>query len=132
MPETVGGADTTYQRMMNNFNQAQTHKRKIVSGYMDGQQTTFQNYFSYIADKVHEYTWFETPEGGDTLKRNIEAINRCFYPLSVEEIIENLKRENSPFSRRCLEQMERNSMLSMKLALKMVRDGKNLCYKSCL
>jgi len=46
--------------------------------------------------------------------------------------MENLKRENTPFSLKCLEAMEKNSMLSMKLALKMLRDALNLDYRGCL
>ena len=46
--------------------------------------------------------------------------------------MENLKRENTPFAHACLQQMAKNSMLSMKLALKMVRQAFNLDFKGCL
>ena len=131
MPETVGVADFKYQSVMELYNKGQMLDKER-SGYMDGQESFYQNYFRYIAGYVREYSWFDAPEGGETLKRNIQAIDRCFYSGSVEEIMENLRRENSVFSRRCLEQMERNSMLSMKLALKMIRMARNLCYKGCL
>jgi chaperone required for assembly of F1-ATPase len=51
----------------------------------------------------------------------MQAINRCFYSSTIEEIMENLKKENTPFALACLQQMNKNSMLSMKLALRMVR-----------
>jgi hypothetical protein len=106
---------------MERYNKSQMEGTSKGTGYMDMPQKYFQNYFRYVTDYVKEYTDFDFPEGGETLKRNIQAINRCFYSNTVEEIIDNLKRENSPFAKKCLEQMERNSMLSMKLSLKMMR-----------
>lgn len=44
----------------------------------------------------------------------------------------NLRKENHPFATECLKQMERNSLLSMNLALKMVRKAVNLDYKGTL
>jgi len=46
--------------------------------------------------------------------------------------MENLKKENSPFAKMCLDRMQSNSMLSMKLALKMLRESRNLDYKGNL
>ncbi len=43
-----------------------------------------------------------------------------------------LKEENSAFSNLCLQRMQANSMLSMKLALKMLRNARNLDYKGCM
>ena len=48
-------------------------------------------------------------------------IDRCFRSNSVEEIMDNLRRESHPFAKECLEAMQRNSVQSMQLALKMVR-----------
>lgn len=50
-----------------------------------------------------------------------QMIGRCFYANSIEEIMENLRKEGSPFALECLAAMERNSKLSMRLALKMLR-----------
>ena len=61
-----------------------------------------------------------------------EMIARCFYPSSVDQIMQNLRDEGSPFALKCLEAMERNSRLSMALALKMLRQAANLDYISCL
>ena len=73
------------------------------------------------------------PHNKNTFKRHTDIINRCFYPSSVEEIIELLKKEgDSPFTKLCLERMKSNSMLSMKITLKMLRDAKNKDYKSAL
>ena len=61
-----------------------------------------------------------------------EMIARCFYPSTIEEIKQNLRDEGSPFALKCLEAMERNSDLSMRLALKMLRKAASLDYTSCL
>lgn len=62
----------------------------------------------------------------------MEMIGRCFYSNSIEEIKQNLRDEGTPFAIKCLEAMERNSDLSMRLALKMLRKAANLDYVSCL
>ena len=59
-------------------------------------------------------------------------IARCFYPSSIGEIKENLRKEGSPFAKECLQAMERNSELSMALTLKMMRQAANLDYVSCM
>jgi enoyl-CoA hydratase len=59
-------------------------------------------------------------------------IDRCFWSNSVEEIIDALKRETHPFAKEILQKMECNSMLSMKLALKMLREAKNKSYGDIL
>ena len=63
---------------------------------------------------------------------HMQLIDRCFYSNSVEEIMRNLRRENHPFAKACLERMENNSMLSMQLALQMMRRARNLDYKGCM
>ncbi len=58
-----------------------------------------------------------------------------FSSSSLEEITENLRREaaeGSTFATVCLKKMEANSELSMKIALKMIRDAKNLDFKGAL
>jgi len=59
-------------------------------------------------------------------------INRCFWPDSVEQIMDLLRKETHPFAKDILQRMESNSMLSMKLALKMIRKSKNLAYGEIL
>ena len=59
-------------------------------------------------------------------------IDRCFWHDSIEEITDALKRETHPFAKEILHKMECNSMLSMKLALKMLRKSKNLGYGEIL
>ena len=66
------------------------------------------------------------------LLKNADAINRCFYASSLEEIKECLKRENSQFGAACLAKMAANSELSMKLALKMLRQSRGSDFKGSL
>ena len=63
-----------------------------------------------------------------SLLQHRQLIDRCFRADSVEEIMENLQKENHPFAQEVLEKMQGNSMLSMKLALKMLREAQNLGY----
>jgi hypothetical protein len=102
------------------------------AGFFDHDATTF-NQFDYI----HKYLRLHTGHiySDNTVKTLIqhrEMIDRCFWSNSVEEIIESLKRESNPFAKEILQKMECNSMLSMKLALKMVRKAKNLGYGEIL
>lgn len=67
-----------------------------------------------------------------TLLKHKQLIDRCFYPNSVEEIMENLRREVDPFAKKVLTQMEANSMISMKVALRMMRKAQNMAYGEVL
>ena len=59
-------------------------------------------------------------------------IDRCFWPSSVEAIMDNLRRESHPFAKEILERMEANSMLSMSLSLAMLRRARNMCFGDIL
>ena len=61
-----------------------------------------------------------------------QLIDRCFWSNSIEEIMENLRNEDDKFAQEVLQRMEANSMLSMKLALKMIRKAKNMCFRDVL
>jgi len=82
----------------------------------------------YIKSHIdHEY------EADKTVAfQHMEMIGRCFYSNSIKEIMQNLRDEGTPFALKCLAAMERNSDLSMKLALKMLRQASSLDYASCL
>ena len=59
-------------------------------------------------------------------------IARCFYPGTLEEIRHRLRSEKDPFAKKCLDAMDRNSKLSMRLGLSMLRKAINMDYTSCL
>lgn len=131
-PRTNRVAEFNYMQELDKFNDARFNKNaepELLSGHHN------QEYFNFLQHQLDYVTQY-TPENYDAnkskFKKHLQAINRCFYSNSIEEIMENLKRENTPFSKLCLENMERNSMLSMKLALKMLRDAQNLDYRGCL
>jgi hypothetical protein len=69
---------------------------------------------------------------GKTWLRKQRIIDRCFYHNTVEEIMEALKKERDPWAHRVHQQMSKNSMLSMKITLKMMRYAKNECYGNIL
>ena len=100
-------------------------------GYLEYGHGIYQNYFTYILDPIKraEIPFQKFPTD---LQKNIQMINRCFYSNSLEEIIENLKSEDSAFANLCLKKMQSNSTLSMKLSLKMLQQAKNLDFKGCL
>ena len=51
------------------------------------------------------------------IANHFQEIDRCFYANTVEEIIENLEKEGTPFAKDCLRLMKQNSLLSMKITL---------------
>lgn len=91
----------------------------------------FRNYYSPIIEYIktlngHKYSH------ADNISNYFQDIDRCFYASTVEEIIENLKRENTLFAKQCLSKMNQNSMLAMKATLQMMRKARSLDYKGCL
>lgn len=83
---------------------------------------------NYISSHLNQ--WYH--EDIHVAIRHKKLIDRCFYSRSVEEIMENLRREVHPFAKECLDHMERNSMVSMQLAREMLHKAKNLDYTGCL
>lgn len=93
----------------------------------------YQNYFNYILGYLKGHSGHQYPVSQSALLvKNAQAINRCFHPSSLDHIIENLKQEGTPFAQLCLDKMSHNSTLSMKLALKLVRDARSLDFKGAL
>ena len=91
-------------------------------------QQSFQKINDYLKSHIgHKYEADKT-----VAVQHKELIARCFYPSTIEEIMHNLRQESHPFAKKCLEAMERNSDLSMALALKMLRQASGLDYASCL
>lgn len=101
-------------------------------GYLEYGKGMFANYFQFLTDYAKFHSDLTYNHDKANIYRNMQTINRCFYPNTIEEIMENLRLENTPFSLQCLEKMQTNSMLSMKIALKMLRESKSLDFKGCL
>ena len=128
-PDVVAAADVEYERIL--------RRDAAAKSTQEG-----RNYFDTVQDdrfklSSFEYTYMfmSNHVGNDydmnpqsTILQHKSTIDRCFNSDSLEEIMANLEAEDTEFSRKTLQRMKSNSELSMKLALKMVRKAKNLCY----
>ena len=129
-PDLVAEADLGYEAMLKQYDLAKNGEQG--AGYFDHPAIT-HNFFDY----THKWLSIHAGHGYDfdavkSLLQHQEMIDRCFYPNSVEEIMENLRREEHPFAKEVLQKMECNSMLSMKLALRMLRKAQNMAYGEIL
>ncbi|HEV7437114.1 MAG TPA: enoyl-CoA hydratase/isomerase family protein [Pseudorhizobium sp.] len=70
-------------------------------------------------------SWFATAPGESELQKHRVLIDRCFTHDSVEQIIAALKSEDDDFARRALETILKRSPTSLKLTLRLLRDGRN-------
>lgn len=129
IPSLTADSEYKYKQMMKNYNQR--YEGKI--GYLDHTEAIYHNHYDHLMGYLKSHTHHDFNRKERAFHNQLEIINRCFYSHTVEEIIENLRHEkDTPFAQKCLERMNSNSLLSMKLALKMLRDAKNLDYKGCL
>ena len=85
-------------------------------------ENKFRYYDNYKTqhDYVTQYldSWYK--QDINVAMRHKKLINRCFYSRSVQEIMENLRKEVHPFAHECLKAMERNSMASLQLTREMM------------
>ena len=129
-PDVVSEADAKYRKMI--MQHYQDNNEQEGFGYFDHEYDTF-NRFKYYHDylKIHSGHSY-TKESVQSILNHREMIDRCFWPNSVEEIINNLNKETHPFAKEILQKMKGNSMLSMKLALQMIRNSENMAYGEIL
>lgn len=133
LPSLTAEADLFYKRQLEQYNQRFTGEQEF--GYLENRdEALYLNYYNFLMGYVKSHIGHEYPRDPRTLlTKNAQAINRLFYSSSLEEILDNLRRESdTPFARLCLEKMSQNSTLSMKLALRMLRQARNLDFKGCL
>lgn len=65
------------------------------------------NHYKYNSDHVRKNLPVEPVDlHGSILRKYEKDINRCFYADTIEEIIENLKKENTKFAKYCLDRFE--------------------------
>lgn len=129
-PDVVAEADLEYEAILRRHDQSRN--KPAGPGYFDHEATTF-NSFDYMHKWLQLHAGHSYSEDAvKTLLQHKEMIDRCFWPNSVEEIMDNLRREAHPFAKEVLQKMESNSMLSMKLALKMLRKAQNMAYGEIL
>lgn len=97
-----------------------------------GDVFTYRNYYTDIMNYVEPRIQSPWSKFAGEASNHQMMIDRCFRSKTVEEIMDNLRKEAHPFAKECLDAMQRNSMQSMQLALKMVRRAQNLDYRGCL
>ncbi|XP_062390561.1 3-hydroxyisobutyryl-CoA hydrolase, mitochondrial isoform X2 [Sardina pilchardus] len=66
------------------------------------------------------------------LEQHMETINRLFDAGSVEGIVENLKKDGSPFAKKQVETIAKMSPTSMKLTLKQLEHGASMTLQEVL
>ncbi len=98
-------------------------------GYLESGDPIYQNYYNHVLSYMRLHMGHPYSKSGDTFMKHQDVMNRCFYPSKVEDIMDLLRKEDSKFAKLCLQRMEANSMLSMKITLKMLRDARNKDYK---
>ena len=74
----------------------------------------------------------EFDEQSFALEEKLPLIDDCFKEDSVENILENLKRVNDEWSIKTAQTMEKMSPTSMKVSLRMLREGRNKSLEECL
>ncbi|XP_030641753.1 3-hydroxyisobutyryl-CoA hydrolase, mitochondrial isoform X1 [Chanos chanos] len=66
------------------------------------------------------------------LQQHIEAINRLFQADSVEQIVENLKNDGSPFAQKQAETLAKMSPTSLKLTFRQLQAGATMSLQEVL
>ncbi|XP_078084721.1 3-hydroxyisobutyryl-CoA hydrolase, mitochondrial isoform X1 [Mustelus asterias] len=81
-----------------------------------------------IADVLNSYHFKCKADDNFVLEEHMDKINRLFKTNSVEEILQNLKQDGSPFALQHLETLKKMSPTSMKITFQQLEEGatKNL------
>lgn len=133
IPSSVSHAEAFYNKQLR-----QESKKHQMEGYGYLEKQYGENDFDYqriyqpMTDYIKSHIGHQYEADKTVAFQHIEMIGRCFYPSDIGEIKQNLRQEGSPFALECLAAMERNSDLSMRLALKMLREANSLDYVKCL
>ncbi|NWV24971.1 HIBCH protein, partial [Origma solitaria] len=87
-----------------------------------------------IADLLNSYHMKCTidQEKAFVLDEHMEKINSIFSANSMEEIVEKLKQDGSPFAMKQLEAINKMSPTSLKLTLRQLREGASLSLQDVL
>ena len=118
VPSSVAEAEFNYMKLLRR--DAKGHEGKEL-GYLDfaecmansGDHFVYKNYFKDMLAYIKEHINQPYPSNNGVYISHSQLIDRCFYSNSVEEIMENLKKETDPFAAQCLAAMQRNSPTSM-------------------
>jgi 3-hydroxyisobutyryl-CoA hydrolase len=66
-----------------------------------------------------------------SLGPHMQTINRCFGQDSVEQIVEALEAENTPFANQVLATLSKLSPTSLKVTFRQIREGANKSLEEC-
>lgn len=136
IPSLTADTDFKYKQLLKQYNKRYSEGEKGAYLKPEQEDLVYQNYYNYVLGYVKGHSGHDYPRDPRTLLlKNNQAINRIFFPSTLEEITENLRKEaaeGSAFAALCLDKMSANSTLSMKLALQMVRQARNLDFKGSL
>ena len=129
VPSSVAEAEFKYMQLLRK--DADKYRNNEDEGYLEWGQNAhspkFEEKFRHSNFFLKQQEFLKMQIGHSMNQNNSDAIQhssliaRCFYADSLDQIRDNLSRESSPFAKECLEAMDRNSELSMKLALQMLR-----------
>ncbi|KAG0246288.1 ClpP/crotonase-like domain-containing protein [Mortierella sp. GBAus27b] len=80
---------------------------------------------------IEDFVSEPIPDHKYYLSENRNAIDRCFRFNTIEEIVEALEQENTPFAAKTLETLRGVSPTSLKVTLQQLREGANLGIADC-
>ena len=75
---------------------------------------------------------YSTNPSESEFKKISQFCDKIFKGNTVEEIVENLKNENSDLSKKILSTIKQKSPTSLKVALKSLRLGKEISFEECM
>jgi hypothetical protein len=129
-PDMTAGADIAYEQRIRENSIAKYGVGGVPFFEHDAtMMNIFQHYHDFLKMGLGETYHMEFDQ---SLLKHKKLIDRCFWYDTVEEIQDALRRETDPFAAQTLQRMEANSMLSMKISLKMLREAKNMAYGEVL
>ena len=114
IPQSTAEADYNYMRYIkDDAKRVKEEEDNYLSMAKDDPNRTraflYRNYYADVMNYVTPRIGNQFSEFNGFACNHQELIDRCFYSNSVEEIMENLRKENSPFALECLDAMKHNS-----------------------
>jgi hypothetical protein len=97
IPSLTANSDLFHRRLMDDYNKA--NNPQLDKGYLEYGEGVHFNYYSYVISQIKDHTGHPYSKNlPHSFAKEIEAMNRCFYSNTIEEIMENLRKEGSYFS----------------------------------
>ncbi|XP_031627285.1 3-hydroxyisobutyryl-CoA hydrolase, mitochondrial-like [Contarinia nasturtii] len=83
-----------------------------------------------IGSVIDDYC--QTPQTEFILTKHLDQINKCFDASSVEEILDNLEKDNSEWAKQTINMLRKLCPTSLKIIFRNLELGKNLSLGECL